>query len=206
MSTTGSGDETTLARRELRQLLLKKRAEIPAEARLQAEAAIARNAFDALLALAGARGLQGLVVSAYLPIRGEPVLDALWQRLLEAGARLALPVVVEKAAPMVFREWDGAEPTGRDALGLAVPAADVRVTPEVLVIPCVGFDPAGWRLGYGGGYYDRTLERLVDKGAKSVGVGFELSALDLQPALHDIRLHFICSEARLIDEQSAHKS
>jgi len=184
----------TLARRELRQLLLKRRAEIPADVRLKAEAAIARNAFDALVALASERGLKGLIVSAYLPIRGEPVLDALWRELLDAGARLALPVVVEKAAPMVFREWDGKEPQGRDALGLAVPAADVQVTPEVLVIPCVGFDPAGWRLGYGGGYYDRTLAELINFGALSIGVAFEISKCTFSVNSYDSPLNAVASD------------
>ncbi|WP_084545200.1 5-formyltetrahydrofolate cyclo-ligase [Derxia gummosa] len=195
MTATVSGDQTTLARKELRQLLLKRRAEIPAEERAKAEAAIARNAFDAIVALAGERGLAGRVVAAYLPIRGEPELDALWRMLLDAGAQLGLPVVVEKAAPMVFREWDGTAPQGRDALGLAVPAEDVRVVPEVLVIPCVGFDPAGWRLGYGGGYYDRTLAELIAGGAKSVGIGFESARCALEAEPHDIALDAVASDA-----------
>jgi len=99
-------------------------------------------------------------MGVYWPLAGEPDLRAAYAELAQAGMRLALPVVMERNAPLAFTAWTPGEPMIPDAQGVQVPALLRFVErPPALLIPCLGFDAAGYRLGYGGGYYDRTLER-----------------------------------------------
>jgi 5,10-methenyltetrahydrofolate synthetase len=133
----------------------------------------------------------GRVVSLYWPFRGEPDLRGWAEGLVARGARLALPVVVERARPMVFRAWVPGAKLVPGIWNIPVPAEDRRVTPEVVIAPVVGFDPACFRLGYGGGYFDRTLAVLP--GAwRAYGVGPDLARLPtIHPQPHDIVLNAV---------------
>jgi len=141
------------------------------------------------------------VVALYWPVRGEPLLEPLPARWLQAGARLALPVVVAREAPLRFVAWAPGDPTGRGAFGIGEPLSGVSVRPTVLVLPCLGFDPRGWRLGYGGGFYDRSLAALAADGGpppRVVGVAWDDARLDgLEPLATDRPLDAVVTPSRL---------
>ena len=118
----------------------------------------------------------GCVVSAYWPIGSEIDPRPLMQRLHDDGHQIALPVVTEAGAPLLFRAWrpeDPLEPAGFDT---RVPLEyQPELTPRVLIVPMLAFDRSGHRLGYGGGFYDRTLARLRESGigpVLAVGVAY----------------------------------
>ena len=96
-------------------------------------------------------------VSFYWPFRGEPDLRPLIQTVLEGGGRCALPVVVEKKAPLVFRIWKSGDRLVPGVWNIPIPADGAEASPDVVIAPVVGFDSACYRLGYGGGFFDRTL-------------------------------------------------
>ncbi len=138
--------------------------------------------------------LQGLVIGGYWPFRAEFDPRFLMHHFRSGGARLALPVVARKHTPMIFREWWPGAPTVKAALGLPVPDGTELLTPQALLIPPVGFDERGYRLGYGGGYFDRTLAALQPQPLK-IGVGFEIARMPtIHPQAHDIAMDFIVTE------------
>jgi 5-formyltetrahydrofolate cyclo-ligase len=143
----------------------------------------------------------GEVVAVYWPVRGEPSLEPLPGRWVQAGARLALPVVVARDAPLRFVAWTPGDPTERGAFGIREPVSAAAVRPTVLVLPCLGFDPRGWRLGYGGGYYDRSLAALsVDGGPapRVVGVAWDEARLErLETLPTDRPLDAVITPSRL---------
>jgi 5-formyltetrahydrofolate cyclo-ligase len=116
-------------------------------------------------------------------------------RLRAGGARAALPVVVAPKTPLVFRAWDEATVLADGPLGIPYPADSPEVTPDLVLLPVVGFDEAGYRLGYGGGYFDRTLAALP-KRPLVIGTAYELLRLpSIQPQEHDIPLDWVVTEA-----------
>jgi 5-formyltetrahydrofolate cyclo-ligase len=113
----------------------------------------------------------GAAVSFYWPMGDEADPRLLAAQLAQRGHKLALPVVVKKGAPLVFRLWRDGEALVEHAFGMHEPAASAAaVTPDVLLVPLLAFDARGHRLGYGGGFYDRTLAALETKLA--VGVAY----------------------------------
>ncbi len=101
--------------------------------------------------------VSGRIVSAYWPFRGEPDLRPWLEGLEERGAVGSLPVVVHRHAPLVFRSWRRDEPLEPGVWKIPVPSHGIAVTPDIVIAPVVGFDTRCFRLGYGGGFYDRTL-------------------------------------------------
>ncbi|MEW6163662.1 MAG: 5-formyltetrahydrofolate cyclo-ligase [Pseudomonadota bacterium] len=129
------------------------------------------------------------------PIRGEVDCRPLAVQLLAAGWRAAMPVATAAARPLTFRAWTPDAPMATDAHGVPVPATVDCPCPEVLLIPLVAFDAAGYRLGYGGGYFDRTLAAQEPR-PLAVGVGFDLCATaSIRPGRHDIPLNAIATES-----------
>lgn len=131
------------------------------------------------------------------PHRGEPDLRAWIGRWLAArpGRSATIPVVTEKATPMRFRLWAPGDPMAHDRHGIPIPARGAEAQPQVLLIPVNAFDDKGYRLGYGGGYFDRTLEALAQAPIK-VGIGFELARVDTtHPQPHDHPMDWIVTEA-----------
>ncbi|MES2297026.1 MAG: 5-formyltetrahydrofolate cyclo-ligase [Pseudomonadota bacterium] len=139
-------------------------------------------------------GLDTLAV--YWPLKGEPDLAAAYAELVRRGARLALPVVLARDAPLAFAHWEPGEAMGRDCMGVAVPAAMRPLArPPAILVPCLGFNGARLRLGYGGGYYDRTLAPAPR--ALAAGVAYACQAAQFDGAAHDVALDLIVTETGL---------
>lgn len=143
------------------------------------------------------KGLKPVVVAGYMPMGGEldpgPVLKALQAR----GALLALPVCVAPASPLIFRAYCPGDGLSPDAMGLPAPTeAAALMTPDVLLVPLLAFDRQGGRLGQGGGFYDRTLEALRDRG-RILAIGLAYAGLEVARApmeAHDQSLDAILTE------------
>lgn len=141
-----------------------------------------------------ARGCLGF----YWPFKGEIDLRGLVRHFMEQGAEAALPVVVEKGQPLEFWSWHPRMKLGRGIWDIPIPAERNPVRPTALLVPLVGFDEAGYRLGYGGGYYDRSLAGM-DPRPHTIGVGYELGRLEtIHPQPHDIPLDVIVTEAGIV--------
>jgi 5-formyltetrahydrofolate cyclo-ligase len=143
----------------------------------------------------GFPSLQQNVVGFCWPHRGEYDPRPLMDFIRERGATLALPEVVNKQEPLCFRKWWPGAPMKRGAYDIPVPDNTCLVTAAALVIPMIGFDELGFRLGYGGGYFDRTLIAITPR-PLAIGVAFEIlrvHSAHSQP--HDIPMDFIVTEA-----------
>jgi 5-formyltetrahydrofolate cyclo-ligase len=182
-------DEVKRWRKEQRARLIARRQEIPQNERRQLQPSIldlVERHFPELTS-----GLIGF----YWPFRGEVGLHSLVRRLVAQGARAALPVVVEKRQPLEFRAWRPGAPLERGVWNIPIPAEREVVRPTALLVPLVGFDADGFRLGYGGGYYDRTLAALDPK-PLTIGIGFELGRLPtIHPQPHDVPMDALVTEA-----------
>ena len=118
-----------------------------------------RRAIDAHLER-GFPGLAGAVLAFCWPIRNEYDARHLARRLREVEAVTALPVVVAPKAPLVFREWHPGVELAKGPLGIPYPVGSPQVAPRAVLLPMNGWDAQGYRLGYGGGFFDRTLAAL----------------------------------------------
>jgi len=177
--------------------------------------AIALSARDALspewradsAAAVAARGLPiavaaGTVVAGYAPIRSEFDPMPLLRKLADAGARLALPVIMGRDQPLQFRSFSLGEVLLRGPLGVLQPAAaSAELAPDILLVPLAAFDRSGHRIGYGAGYYDRSIEALRGRNrTMAVGLAFAVQEIDAVPALpHDAALDYVLTEARTFD-------
>lgn len=140
------------------------------------------------------------MVSGYLPIRDELDPLAAMTGFAARGAGLCLPVVIGKGAPLAFRRWTPGAPTTAGAFGVEVPLDDLPATPDLVIAPLLAFDRAGWRLGYGGGFYDRTLAALRAAGPV-LAVGLAYAAQEVAATPHDAtdaRLDMIVTEDDVI--------
>lgn len=141
-------------------------------------------------------GAKGQIFSAYWPIKGEPDLRPLMNGLHASGVTIALPIVETKAAPLVFRRWTPETKMVRGDWNIPVPPPEAdELTPDITLAPLMGWDDQGYRLGYGGGYFDRTLAVLSPR-PTTIGIGFQTAQLaTIYPQPHDIALDFILTEA-----------
>ncbi len=134
-------------------------------------------------------------IGIYWPVRGEIDVRDLALAHLRRGGRVGLPVVVEPAAPVQFWSWTEGAPMRPGVWNIPVPAERIVLSPELLLVPLVGFDGAGYRLGYGGGYYDRTLAASTPR-PRCIGLGYESARLaSIYPQPHDIPMHDIVTDA-----------
>jgi 5-formyltetrahydrofolate cyclo-ligase len=176
-------------RKELRRELLARRQEVPAE-RLQAW----RTTMDRHLQY-GFPGLARGVVAFCWPIQNEYDARHLVRALREQGAVAALPVVVAPKAPLIFREWHPGVELALGKLDIPYPKASAELVPNTVLLPMNGFDRQGYRLGYGGGFFDRTLESLGERKPLVIGVAFELGAIEtIHPQSWDIPMDYIVTE------------
>ncbi len=142
----------------------------------------------------------GSVVAGYWPIVTELDDRPLLARLDERGVICALPVVVSADAPLLFRRWGPLDELEPGVLGTSHPRVTApEVVPDVVLAPLLAFDSDGYRLGQGGGYYDRTLAALRSRGAlTAIGVGFAVQRTDRVPRdVNDARLDWILTEEML---------
>jgi len=138
--------------------------------RAQAERRVAQRFLKAVQPKAGS------IVALYWPIGDELDPRPLMQLVSAEGGSLALPVVERPGQPLLFRQWTAGDLLATGHYGIMVPHEDApEVRPDVIAVPLLGFDKDCHRLGYGGGFYDRTLEALRDAGGKvrAVGIAFE---------------------------------
>ncbi|MFG6467783.1 5-formyltetrahydrofolate cyclo-ligase [Roseateles sp. BYS87W] len=174
---------------------------VPADrAALRRELITARRAFAATPAFAAAQAaldaslrevlaqLEPELLGVYWPLAGEFNPGALpWAR--------ALPFARREPAQMQFRRWDGREPTAQDECGIPTASGAVAV-PDVVLVPCVGFSRQGFRLGYGGGYFDRFL--AANPGVTTVGLAWSGGEVDFPVEAHDQPLTLILTERDVI--------
>jgi 5-formyltetrahydrofolate cyclo-ligase len=176
------------------------------DARARREALMASVRQAAGLAVAE-RGLPvtvapGTVVSGFSPVKSEISPLPLMRRLADAGATLALPVIAGRGRPLTMRAWSFGAPLVPGVWGIREPAADApEVFPDILIVPLLAFDRRGYRLGYGGGYYDRTIARLrTIKPITAIGIAFAVQQIDEVPTTpRDERLDLVLTESRTID-------
>ncbi len=181
-------------RRQTRELLIAERLTRSAAEREN----IARRVCAKLDLLAGLS--PGEIISFYWPFKGELDLRNWILTLHERGIRSALPVVTVKQRPMQFRLWAPGAKMERGIWNIPVPVDAAPVTPALVIAPLVGFDDACFRLGYGGGYFDRTLAELRPK-PRTIGVGTSSSRLaSIYPQPHDVPMDLIVTEDLVIPE------
>ena len=144
-------------------------------------------------------GYRGVPLAGYMPIRSE--IDPL-PAMAEAAAHgpVAVPVIAGAGLPLDFSLWEPGCALREGPFGAMVPEVDRFIEPEILIVPLVAFDRAGGRLGYGGGFYDRTLERLRSR-RPTLAIGFayaaqEAEGLPLEPT--DQPLDMVVTEAEVI--------
>ena len=145
--------------------------------------------------------LEPTLLGTYWPLRGEfNAIAALDGGGAERSLPLALPFARRQPPTMHYRAWDGSPPDGLDECGLPAPAGGSEVVPDVVLVPCVGFARSGYRLGYGGGYFDRWL--ALHPGVTSIGIAWsqgELGEAEFVPQPHDQRLTLILTEGGVRD-------
>jgi 5,10-methenyltetrahydrofolate synthetase len=140
-----------------------------------------------------------MVVAFCWPYKGE--LDARFavRHWRDRGATAALPEVVARGAPLRFRRWWPGAPMKPAVMGIPVPDGTEVVVPDLAIVPVVGWDARGYRLGYGGGYFDATLAALAPRPV-AIGLGYEAARLEtIFPAAHDIALDFVVTEAAIYE-------
>ncbi|MFT3962293.1 5-formyltetrahydrofolate cyclo-ligase [Propionivibrio sp.] len=145
--------------------------------------------------------LAALRVGFCWPVHNEPDMRpalAAWRAAGHPAFAALLPVVVDAGIALAFRAWRPGAALAADRYGIPAPAAGEFVQPQALLIPLAAFDAAGFRLGYGGGYFDRTLAEARPR-PLAIGVGFELSRVDsIHPEPHDERLDAVVTEAGVV--------
>lgn len=133
------------------------------------------------------------LLAVYWPLSGEPDLHASYQALADEGALLALPVVVQRHAPLAFAAWTPGEAMVADPLGVSIPRELRTVArPPALLVPCLGFNAQRYRLGYGGGFYDRTLAPAPRP--LTLGIAYACQLAQFEADVHDVPLDQVITE------------
>lgn len=188
-------------KRDLRIDMIAKRAAIGDSVRTQAHDALVRIwRRERPVPLREATGAAP-AIAAFWPMGEEIDIRPLLQALHEDGHPLCLPRTPRRGEPLTFHGWQPGDPLERGPLGTSQPPALAPVIePDALIVPLLAVDPAGFRLGYGGGYYDRTLTRLRRRRAiTAIGVGFDDQRVARVPTgPDDARLDFLLTERALL--------
>ena len=181
--------ETVAAwRKETRRRLIDQRAQLGAAER-ERRTPIIQSHLDRLLPDVSDRN-----ISLYWPFLGEPDLRGWMASATAGGATCLLPVVTEKRRPLIFRSWRVGEELVRGTLNIPVPLNGEEKRPDIVIAPVVGFDEQCFRLGFGGGYFDRTLASLDPK-PLVIGIGFEFQKIaTIHPQGHDIPMDIIVTD------------
>ncbi len=171
-------EEVRRAKLAMRPLAKARRDQALAEGRALLSRRIAAFGLDAL------RTPPGSVVSLFMGMADEIDTEPLARWLVAEGYRLAMPVMQGKSRPLLFRAWAPGDEMATVQWGIREPRPErVELEPSVVVVPLLAFDREGWRLGYGGGYYDRTLRALRRSGT-IIAVGLALDELEVDAVPH----------------------
>lgn len=184
---------------ELRHQALARRDALPAAERQQAAETIAARAFPVAIA-------PDTIVAGFMPMKSEINPLPLLRALTGAGARLALPVVAGPGKPLIMRAWAFGEPLMAGVWGIRQPEpAAPAVAPDILIVPLLAFDRAGHRVGYGAGYYDRTIAALrAVQPVLAIGLAFAAQEIAAVPATpHDAPLDLVLTEREVIELRRA---
>lgn len=175
-------------RQRTRKQLIDWRVQLAAEER-EKRAQLARERLTASVDFQAYR-----VLGIYWPIRGEIDVRELAAKHIATGGLAALPVVVREGAPVEFWRWTPDMTMKRGIWNIPIPVQREVLQPDILIAPLVGFDEAGYRLGYGGGYYDRTIAAAPSR-PYCVGLGFADTGLQtIYPQPHDMPMDVIVTE------------
>ena len=183
------------SKESLRAAALELREALPPAMRAAAAESIAKRPFPASVA-------HGTIVSGFSPMKSEISPIPLMRKLANAGARLALPVIVGRGKPLVMRAWTFGDALRSGQWGIREPMPDApEVAPDILIVPLAAFDRQGHRIGFGAGYYDMTINALRrQKSVTAVGIAFAAQEIPLVPATErDARLDLVLTEHELID-------
>jgi 5-formyltetrahydrofolate cyclo-ligase len=184
---------------ELRAAALAKREAMPAQQRADAASTIAARDFPVPVA-------NGAIVSGFSPMKSEINPIPLMRKLFDAGAQLALPVIVGRGKPLIMRAWKFGDPFKAGQWGIREPVAEApEVYPDILIVPLAAFDRRGHRIGFGAGYYDMTIAALrAKKKVTAVGIAFSVQEIERVPSTdRDARLDFMLTEREVIDFRRA---
>ena len=187
--------DITSQKAELRNATLAKRDAMPADLRQRGGEIIAARPFPVAIA-------PGTIVSGFMPMRTEINPLPLMRKLAADGAQLALPVIQGRGKPLLMRAWSFGAPLEARQWGIKEPWDDAPVVdPDILIVPLACFDRGGHRIGYGAGYFDKTIRAL--RGKKSitaVGVAFSAQEIPHVPATaFDEKLDLVLTEREVID-------
>ena len=158
-------------RQNLRRDMIARRRALSPETHASLSAAVRARLDDAFPALAE------LIVGFCWPVQNEPELRPLVAELIARGGRVALPVVVRPGEPLAFREWWPEQPLTPDRYDIPTPTDGDFLVPQVLLLPVNAFDADHYRIGYGGGFFDRTLASLAPQ-PLAIGIGFDFQKVE----------------------------
>jgi 5-formyltetrahydrofolate cyclo-ligase len=176
-------------RKETRRELLAKREAVPAETRDRWGRSISRRILAELKVLRGAK------LGIYWPIRSEYDPRFVARALREDKTQIGLPVVVARGEPLIFRVWRPGAAMLKGGMDIPYPASTPELVPDACLIPPVGFDAGCYRLGYGAGFFDRTLAALAPR-PLAIGVAFDCARIEtIHPQPYDIPLDFVVTES-----------
>jgi 5-formyltetrahydrofolate cyclo-ligase len=186
------------AKSDLRTVVLARRDALSPAERMAAAETIAARAFPVAVASGAA---SSAIVSGYMPMGSELDPRPLMRTLADAGARLALPVVVGRGVPLLIRGYAFGDALVKGVWNIRVPPPEApEVEPDVLLVPLLAFDRNGNRLGYGAGYYDMTIAALrAKKRVVAVGIAFAAQEVDAVPTTpRDVRLDLVLTEQEVM--------
>lgn len=137
------------------------------------------------------------IVSGFIPYKSEITTVPMLNRLRRDGWQTCLPIVIAAEQPLIFRAWAPGDPLVPGVWDIPIPLdTAAELLPDVLLVPMLAFDRKGFRLGYGGGFYDRTLEKLRElKKVVAIGVAYHAQMVDEVPVgIHDAPLDYVMTE------------
>jgi len=184
---------------QIRREALARREALPAAERAAGAAAIAARPLPILVRPGG-------IVSGFSPLKSEINPVPLMRAFAAAGAQLALPVVAGKGRPLTMRAWSFGEPLNSGVWGIREPTPEApEVFPDILIVPLLGFDRTGQRIGYGAGYYDMTIGRLrTMKAITAIGIAYAAQEIPRVPFTpRDAVLDLVLTERETIDFRKA---
>jgi 5-formyltetrahydrofolate cyclo-ligase len=192
-----SPEQLVEAKRALRALATERRRQLAVAVGPQTAGEAAADQF-----LAVYKPKPDAAISGYWPLEGEFDPRPLMERLVERGHRVGLPVVIGRDRPLQFRDWRPGIALVPGPFRVPAPPPDAPlIEPQILLVPMLAFDREGYRLGYGGGYYDRTLQQLrASRKITAIGIAFAAQEIALVPSSeHDARLDVVLTEREIID-------